>query len=146
MLSQDIFWLFVCLFLSLFIFFVSFNQNRYLQKQFIHSCTIAFKLAKHTPKKTRNYCILFTGSFLGCKHIQLLNDCKKDKAKIYQANQYMYVAKCSFNGRFIEKIGRNFNYLKIVTKGTYYFNSSCRCFTTKDRVMLSWHQAKAALS
>lgn len=28
----------------------------------------------------------------------------------------MYVAKCSFNGRFIEKIGRNFNYLKIVTK------------------------------
>ena len=112
----------------------------------IHPCTIAFKSAKQKKQNIRKYCILFTGSFLGCKHIQLLNDCKKDKAKIYQANQYMYIAKCCFNGRFIEKIGRNFNYLKIVTKGTYYFNSSCRCFTTKDRVMLSWHQAKAALS
>ena len=38
----------------------------------------------------------------------LLNDCKKDKAKIYQANQYMYVAKCSFNGRFIEKNWKKF--------------------------------------
>ena len=82
----------------------------------IHPCTIEFKSAKQKKQNTRKYCILFTGSFLGCKHIQLLNDCKKDKAKIYQANQYMYIENAVLMEDSLKKIGRNFNYFKIVTK------------------------------
>lgn len=105
MLRQYIFWLFVCLFLSLFT--ISFNQN-HIYKNVNTLLHHSIQISKTEKQNTRKYCILFTGSFLGCKHIQLLNDCKKDKANIYQANQYMYVAKCSFNGRFIEKNWKKF--------------------------------------